>query len=197
MKKTTSWFTLIELIVSITILSVIMVSVFMIFFIASDLNMKADISRAMQENVKNIVETIAEDVRKNSLTWVNDDILTTCKLPTDGTKFLGWEKLCIGNISYYIATQEGENWVRVNTPWVCEEKPCYILKDVGGFQTPLSNSWVQIKNMNFFVTNNGMKKVIFTLNIEPSKYKWVRSSLIEQNKIALQTTLSERIYHDY
>jgi hypothetical protein len=42
-----------------------MVSVFVIFQLSADLNNKTDISRSMQENIKNIVETIAEDVRKN------------------------------------------------------------------------------------------------------------------------------------
>jgi hypothetical protein len=42
-----------------------MVSVFTVFFLTSDLNNKTDVSRSMQENVKNIVENISEDVRKN------------------------------------------------------------------------------------------------------------------------------------
>jgi prepilin-type N-terminal cleavage/methylation domain-containing protein len=57
-------FTLIELVVSVTILSIIMLSVFSVFFLASDLNNKIDISRALQENVKNIVEVVAEDIRE-------------------------------------------------------------------------------------------------------------------------------------
>ena len=61
-------FTLIEVIVSITILSMILVSVFAVFFLASDLSNKADVNRLMQEKIKNIVETISEDVRKN---WIN------------------------------------------------------------------------------------------------------------------------------
>jgi len=42
-----------------------MVSIFTVFQIIADMNNKIDISRSMQENIKNIVETIAEDVRKN------------------------------------------------------------------------------------------------------------------------------------
>jgi len=58
-------FTLIEIIVSITILSIVMVSVFAIFFLVSDLSNKTDINRLIQENVKTITETIAEDIRIN------------------------------------------------------------------------------------------------------------------------------------
>lgn len=67
MKYSQKAFTLIELLVSISILSIIMVSVFTIFFLSSDINNKTDISRSMQENVKHIVETLAEDLRKNTI----------------------------------------------------------------------------------------------------------------------------------
>jgi hypothetical protein len=40
-----------------------MLSVFSVFFLASELNNKIDISRSLQENVKNIVEVVAEDIR--------------------------------------------------------------------------------------------------------------------------------------
>jgi prepilin-type N-terminal cleavage/methylation domain-containing protein len=64
MKKNTA-FTLVEVIVAITILSIIMISVLVVFISGSDVSAKIDIQRGMQENIKNIVETIAEDVRKN------------------------------------------------------------------------------------------------------------------------------------
>jgi hypothetical protein len=60
-----------------------MISVFMIFAFSADLNNKADISRSMQENIKNIVETIAEDVRKqgNLVQVSTPDGLGDCKNP--------------------------------------------------------------------------------------------------------------------
>jgi hypothetical protein len=42
-----------------------MVSVMMIFINSTDISAKSEINRVMQENIKNVVETIAEDVRKN------------------------------------------------------------------------------------------------------------------------------------
>ena len=56
-------FTLIELIVAITLFSIVMVSVFSIFIFASDLSGRIEINRLMQENTKNVVETITEDIR--------------------------------------------------------------------------------------------------------------------------------------
>ena len=56
-KNSKTWFTLIELLVSISILSIVMISIFTIFQLASEANNRTDISRAMQENIKNMVET--------------------------------------------------------------------------------------------------------------------------------------------
>lgn len=61
-------FTMIELLISITIFALIMVSVFVVFIFNINLNNRTDISRAMQENVKNIVEILSEDIRQHSIT---------------------------------------------------------------------------------------------------------------------------------
>jgi hypothetical protein len=72
-----------------------MISVFMIFALSADLNNKTDISRAMQENVKNIVETIAEDVRKQgkSLQISSSTGLGECRFPEK--TYLSGTTLCI------------------------------------------------------------------------------------------------------
>jgi prepilin-type N-terminal cleavage/methylation domain-containing protein len=60
-------FTLIEMLVSMTIFSMIMVSVIMIYAIASDTSAKYDITREMRQNIKSVVEDISEEVRKNGI----------------------------------------------------------------------------------------------------------------------------------
>jgi prepilin-type N-terminal cleavage/methylation domain-containing protein len=59
-------FTLIEVIVAITIFSIILISVMSIYITSTDINLKTDITRALQQNVKSAVEVIAEDVRTSS-----------------------------------------------------------------------------------------------------------------------------------
>jgi prepilin-type N-terminal cleavage/methylation domain-containing protein len=59
-------FTLIEVIVAVTILSIILISVMSIYITSTDINLKTDITRALQQNVKSVVEVIAEDIRKSS-----------------------------------------------------------------------------------------------------------------------------------
>jgi prepilin-type N-terminal cleavage/methylation domain-containing protein len=58
-------FTLIEVLVSITIFSIMMISVISIYIISTDITLKSDINRIMQENLKNVSNKIAEDIRKN------------------------------------------------------------------------------------------------------------------------------------
>lgn len=198
MKKNTSWFTLIELIVSVSILSIIMISVFMIFALSSDLNNKTDISRAMQENIKNIVETIAEDVRKQgkNLKISSSNGLWTCQNPEK--IYASGTTLCVGNDSYYIAKQEANEWIKVSNYENCDIKTqCFLVKNTGTAVTQLSNSWVDFKSLVFYVARDGVNKVTIHFEIQPSNKKWIKPELIQENRMILQTTLSERLYNDY
>jgi prepilin-type N-terminal cleavage/methylation domain-containing protein len=60
-------FTLVEILVSMTIFAIIMVSVMMIYVTATDISKKYDINREMRNNIKSVVEDIAEEVRKNDI----------------------------------------------------------------------------------------------------------------------------------
>lgn len=198
MKFNKSWFTLIEVIVSVSILSIIMVSIFVIFNLSADLNNKADISRSMQENIKNIVETIAEDIRKNWASWVNNDVISwECSLPLSQLS-LSWSKLCIWNTSYYLAKKVGETWNRITDYSECSgEIQCFLVKNDWLNITQLSNSWVWFNNLSFYITNTWIKKVSLNFEIQPSIKKWIKPNLVKDNKIIFQTTLSERLYNDY
>lgn len=195
------WFTLIEVIVSISILSIIMISVFTIFSLSADLNNKTDISRALQENIKNIEQIITEDIKKNNITWVNNDIInSTCNIWV-WTNYTSGTKLCIGTNSYYLAKKLiSWTWNRV---WNYDECKlwtisCYLVKhDATTWNiTQLSNSWIDFRNLYFYVTNSKIKKVTISFEVQPSIHKWIKSSLIQENKINFQTTLSERLYNN-
>lgn len=64
MSRSHDAFTLIELIVSITILSVILLSVFEIYSNILQINKRLEVMRIVQENIRNITEQIAGDVRE-------------------------------------------------------------------------------------------------------------------------------------
>lgn len=189
------WFTLIEIIISITILSIIMISVMMIFTTSSALSYKTDINRSMQENVKNIIEDMAESVRENGVN-ICPNISGDCYDMSLATgKYISSDVLYSGDNTYYIARETTSGvWVKVDSAdaAMCLEKDifCTLVKNS---QHPLSNKNVVLRGLNFYVSDDAIPKVTVTFAIEPSPKRWVRSAMIEKNTLYFQTTLSERI----
>ncbi len=190
MKPSNQWFTLIEMLVAMTLLGIIMISVFTIFFLSNDINNKTDISRAMQENVKHIVETIAEDIRSNSGISIDTSWVACTSDP--------WEawKICIGLNSYYLAQLAAGTYIRIEDISKCQEKnfSCILVKNSWDTQ-PLSNSWVEFENLEFTLfADTNPQKIQVNFTIRPSFQKWIKPTLIEENTFHFQTTLSKRIY---
>lgn len=198
-----TWFTLIEIIVSVSIISIVMVSIFMIFFKTSEINRKIDLGRIMQENVKNIVETISEDIRVNSINIYDSSNVchyTNCHTFSPWDRYSIWSKLFIWNNTYYLAKKDLVFWFlevwnisECSTVW----SNCYIVRNNWSVTSPLSNSWIQVNDLSFYVSNHYEKKVTVNITLQPASKKWINSSLIKENKITFQTTLSERLYKDY
>lgn len=203
MRINKSWFTLIELIVSITILSIIMISIFAIFKISNDVTNRTEVSRAMQENIKNIVELISEDVRTKEILWLNSSINPSCDIKTDYKNI--WNKICFKDdlwekTDYYIAYLDNVwwNYNRIFDFSDCEiwKKSCVLVKKVWREEEAVSNSWVEFRDFKITLLNNWEKnrKILLNFTIQPSIKKWINSNLIKNNKIVFQTTLSQRLY---
>lgn len=184
-------FTLIEIVVSITILSIIMVSIMTIFINSTQISRKSEINRAMQENIKNIVETISEDIRKNWIKWISNDLsVSGCNLNINTWRYINWDKLCTNINNYFLANENAWSLVRVE-PSQCNsfESHCIIVKN----WEPLSNSQVSIKNLKFYVSNDfWITKVTILLSFQPSIKKWIKLDLIKENKIDFETSVSIR-----
>lgn len=183
-----SWFTLIEVLVSITILSIILVSVFNIYISSTDINLKTDITRAVQQNIKSSVEKIAEDVRKNGFDCVKSWYLDSCVLPT-GIQTNTWNILEINGASYNLAQKSGWSYVLV-TPDQCDEltEKCTLVYN----GKPIMNSWVDVKNVEFIISDNEVKKMMILMTLQPALWKWIKPNLIKNNVFHFQTTISER-----
>jgi len=190
-----SWFTLIEIIVSMTILSSIMVSVITIYISSADVALKTDINRMMQENIKNAVAHIAEDVRKNWVLWVNSDPLGSCELPSSSSIYNTWDKLCIvWDTEYYLAKRGASSWTRISNMDECDElsEHCVLMKYDWTERQPLTNSSVSIKDLQFYVSAESIPKVTMRVVLQPASWRWVKPYLIKENKLIFQTTISQR-----
>lgn len=189
-------FTLIELIVSITILSIIMLSVFTIFFLASDLSNKTDVSRMLQENIKNVVETIAEDVRKNGINIC--DLWNNCHKFDTSSLFVESDDLYVWANHYYLAKYDKtvSDYIKVQKQSDCSSLAdnCVIIRQNSFAKDRLCNSWVQFSSFKFFISKDYIPKVSVDFTILPASSKWIKSNLIKENKIVFQTTLWERFY---
>ncbi len=196
--KNISGFTLIELIVSITIFSIVMVSVISIFLFASQLSWKIEINRAMQENSKNVIETIAEDIRKNGIKWVSPSDLDPWSCGPawfTGGKEHG-NKLCTGTSEYYIAKESSGGWVRVNPVTECDElkeNDCRIVRKYSGDIFPLTNSHITFRTLDFYIAGDQIPKVTVTFLAQPAVKKNVQADLIKENEFYFQTSISGRL----
>jgi len=185
-------FTLIEIMVAITIFMIVMVSVMQIFWISSQLTNKIDINRQVQENIKNLTETISEDMRENWIGWVKKE-----SIPHDyeDDSLKNWNLLKIWNNEYYLSDDD-EIFTRVYFDDIdakCKElkNNCFLVKD-DWTPSRLTNSWVAFEDLNFTIMWDDIKKLVINFTMRPSTKKWIPSNLIKNSKVIFQTTISER-----
>lgn len=210
-------FTLVEVMVAVSIFSVIMLSVMWIYIVSTETTYKSEVNRIVHENVKNIVTNISEDVMKNGIIWVETNIsLGYCKNISEKnnlTEFNGywnkWEIFCSGEYMYFLA-EKSDNTFRITEKPNCNSKDCFLVKkelkdwSVIWDAQPITNSLIAVREVNFYAVNSydkvwhtsnevkWAKKVTISLKLEPSKNSWVRKSVIEQNVFDFQTTISSR-----
>lgn len=188
-----SAFTLVEVIVSITIFSLIMVSVISIYIISTDITLKSDINRIMQENLKNVSSKIAEDVRKNWIDWVSSASTDECNFSVWVNNYKEGDELCTkSETNYYLAKFDSTSWKYIRT----NSSQCSALNDLCVIaqwpNEPLTNSYVSIRDLKFYISKDSIPKVTMNIVLQPSVKKWVKTELIRESKIIFQTTISER-----
>ncbi|MBP8016922.1 prepilin-type N-terminal cleavage/methylation domain-containing protein [Candidatus Gracilibacteria bacterium] len=198
--KTNSGFTLIEMIVAITILAIIMLSIFGVYSNIINVNKRLELARALQENSRNITETVARDIRENGIDFGYYDGLTEDKkLDYIGS---GNSVLAIkGGIKYYLMKDI------LGTITICDigvfDKDCFFGSMSGSSFKKISDDRVEIRNVKFFISGSGSENIqntnaegkvtmVFDLGIAPGK--GILSDLAKEYSIKVQTTISEKIY---
>jgi len=194
-----SAFTLIEIIIAITIFGIIMISVLSIFLFSSQMSTRVEINRVMQENIKNVTENISENIRTSGLADViADTAVTSCQdTPSSGTG----TKLCLKSWAEYTiwyAYGDPILWKRQNQISECQDisKPnCHIIKRDTPTDNyyPLSNSFTHFENISFEITNSDIPKVNIHMTVRPSAQKWLAREIVENSTTHIQTTISERL----
>lgn len=191
MNKNIKAFTLIEVLISITIFSIIMVSVISIYIANIDVNNKSNINRVLHENMRNVFTELNEEVLKNGISWVSLDSLDTgCDIGSTDL-FSTWTKFCSNGVnSYFLAKKISGSYNRVE-PSSCQliTDECSLVKN----RIPITNSLVWVRDISFYVTeNSGVKKLTYSITLQPSLKLWVKPNLIEKSKFTFQTTITQR-----
>lgn len=195
--KNNKWFTLVEVIVAITIFSLMMVSVIMIFAQVSKVNRQIEVNRTLQENIKKAVEFIWEDVR---LYWWDTPIEHDSDSLWDRTISLSSDKsLVIWDNQYYLANKD-ENWTFFPADesecWNPSIKEiCYLVKqDYLWDISPLTNSQIHLEKIRFNI-NNSEKSPRVTIMLTAIAARWTFRTewLVESTRINFQTTFWRRI----
>ena len=186
-------FTLVEVLVSITIFSIIIISVIWIYIKSNSITLKSDINRMLQENVKNVTNTIAEDIRKNWIVWVSSSSTDNCDFNISSNKYKEWNKLCLKSWNeYYLSKKDSVSWIygRVNSSECTSlDSDCRISK---WLSSHLTNSFVSVKDIKFYLSNDSIPKVTINIVMHPSAKKGISSDLIKESKLIFQTTITER-----
>jgi len=202
-------FTLIEVIITLTILGLIFGSVMSVFLLYSTLWSKVEVNRLMQSNIKTIVDHIREDVNKNGINVDAYDFWV------DGSSDLFWDvdyRLYIWENEYYLT--QNYDWDNPpsapipissvnnfdecsgNASWIVTD--CTLIKkqvneDGSIDNIPLSNSWVSFRNINFHVSKDFIPKVTMFFEMSMANNKWIRTDLIDWSSMNIQATVSERV----
>jgi hypothetical protein len=152
----------------------------------------------MQENIKNVTQDIAENIRKSSLANViHDNSWNSCSDASTGTG----TKLCLDSGLEYTIWYFNESvseWKKQNTIAECRDiiKPnCHIIKRDNSSEDyyPLSNSFSHFENISFEITNEEIPKLSLHMTIRPSAKKWLASEIVENSITHIQTTFSQRL----
>ena len=195
MKIAKKWFTLIEIIVAVAIFWIIMISMITIYIVSSDVSMKSDVNRAMQENMKNVVSIIWEDVMKSWIGWISNSA-DGCGDALWGWNVLSWLKMCLGNGDTYYLAKKVWDVMSISNIDDCKklESQCFIVRKKFGEEKvePITNNLVAVKDLEFKATSTFVNKVTLKIVLQPSTKSWVKANLIENSRIIFQTTMSER-----
>ena len=160
--------------------------------------------RIIQENVRNITEQIASDIREK---WIDFNYYDgSSHWKTNNYTGSGNRILAIQWGDRYYTIKDGIGGATICTE--AEQKDlkihCYMGKeDVSGNRKALSDDRVRIEHLHFFIsgdtgtslTNNSQEwKVTINIKIGIEKKVGITSEIAKNTHMLIQTTISEKVY---
>lgn len=193
------WFTLVEILVALTIFSVMMISVMSIYITSSSTTYNSEVNVAIHENVKNVVLDISENIVNDWIMWVLDDISSSCSDKSESKQDVyKWTIFCSKSGDKYFLVSKKADWSfkKIDNTSIASDcdkidSECFLAKNDEN-NWLLTNNLVTIRKLNFLYTNFWTKKITLSMEIQPSIKSWFRPSIAEKSVFNLQTTLNQR-----
>lgn len=212
-------FTLTEIIVAITLLSFVMLSVFQIYSSIVTLSKRLNVTRLLQENARNIVESIARDVREG---WIASECyVSSSNVPAGCSQYHeadyagnGTDILILRKgttyIKYFLMTESATvGLVACTDSDLAIPGKCFLGReslDLSGnpVKIRISNQNAHITKLHFFLsgvntttfrarTDTEWKVTLsFVLSVAPKS--GLSPTVIQDLKIPIQTTITEKLY---
>lgn len=217
LKHSRSGFTLVELIIGMTIFAVMSTMTILIYFNISESSRRLQISREISETTRQITEKINQEVQENKIFIKeinkdgNDSLLKKFKennfdeknilaIGRDNNEkiFVLWKRLDDKNLAPCDSDDknnpEKNCWlylVKQNSDWSLN-----YFNLVDSFRENENEKRVKINDLKFEISGweNDVKKVALKMTVSLTKKSWIPNSLINGSKMEIQTTISERFY---
>ncbi len=211
--KSPSWFTLVELMIAMTIFGMMSVMVMTIYFSTTNTTRKLNAERQLAESAREIVERISEDVREH---WFSGSA-TSFDINYDPWRSYDYS----GSGSEYLNLNNGRYvYGKKNTTGImpCIDTPTQQTKTdsrihcglylvdyadnglssynlVDSF-TPLeSRKRVKVSNLKFYISGDGIStahKVLLSMDLTLIPMSGLSTTFVSNTSLHIQTTLSER-----
>lgn len=204
-----SAFTLVELLVAITIMGMMITTTLMVYLNVWNTSLRMEMSRELSETARQITERIAQDVREEGINIKN---ISVADLETS-YKWKGSQTMRIGNDTttgkhkwQYIYGKDNGTWIDPCTEsdkkninvhcglYIFDGTKSHNLVDAF---TPLDeNKRVKITDLAFYVSGSETtnKKVTLKMTLELTRKSGVPASLVRASKLEIQSTFSDSIF---
>lgn len=217
LKHSRSGFTLVELIIGMTIFAVISTMTILIYFNISESSRRLQISREISETTRQITEKINQEVQENKI-FLDENFLQNYKNSgfNENEILLIWrekvEKFFIywkkdnSNPGVSPCSEDDKKNPEISCGlFLATEKPKSDPNEatdynyfnlVDSFRENENEKRVKINDLKFEISGweNDVKKVTLKMTVSLTKKSWVPNSLINGSKMEIQTTISERFY---
>ena len=219
--KSTSWFTLVELMIAMTIFGMMSVMVMTIYFSTTSTTRKLNAQRELAETAREIVERISEDVRERGfsgtalpfgknevwMTWSTHNQWLSYDYTSSGSEYLNLNN---GRYIYWTKKTGIPGWIDECT-WIKKTDPkihcgLYLVSysdDTGelgynlvdSFTAEESRKRVKITNLAFYVSGDVIgtaQKVLLSMDLALMPRNGISAALASTTTLHIQTTISER-----